>query len=169
MDKGKVGKAAAIVIAVLVTVLPLLHTADWHAVGIYARCPMPGRLLYPFFHSGFVHAALNAWCLLSITFIYDVSCLRMALAYVVAVAVPVDTLEAFFPPDCPTVGLSGVVYVLFGSISFEVARRVYFQLWMLYYLGLGFILPGTNAWLHLYCYLCGLVFALLNKPINRKP
>ena len=169
MDSRKVEKVAAIVIALFVTALSLVHISDWSAVGICRSCPLSNRLLYPFFHAGIVHSVLNAWCLLSVVFIYEVSCLRMLFAYVAAVTVPVDTLGTFLPLDSPTVGLSGVVYVLFGTISFEVARKRYFQLWMLFYIAVGFLFPNTNAWLHLYCYLCGLAFACLNKPINRKP
>ena len=169
MDSRKVEKVAAIVIALLVTALSLPDISDWHDVGIYSHCPVSGRLLYPFFHAGVVHAVLNAWCLLSVVFLYDVSWLRMLFAYVATATVPVDTLGMFLPLDSPTVGLSGVVYVLFGTISFEVARKRYYQLWMLCYIAVGFLFPNTNAWLHLYCYLCGLAFACLNKPINRKP
>ena len=92
----------------------------------------------------------------------------MLTAYLIAVTVPVNMLGSFLPFDNPTVGLSGVVYVLFGSISFEVLRRVYFQCWMLFYIAIGFLMPNTNAWLHLYCYLCGFMAALLNKPIHIK-
>lgn len=168
MDSRKVEKVAAIVIALLVMALSLVHVSDWSSVGICSSCPPSARLLYPFFHAGIVHAVLNAWCLLSIIFIYEVSYWRMFFAYVVAVTMPVDTLGVFLPLDNPTVGLSGVVYVLFGTISFEVARKRYFQFWMLCYIAVGFIFPNANAWLHLYCYLCGFLFALLNKPINRK-
>lgn len=168
MDTRKVEKTAAVVVALSVTALSFVHVADWSAVGICASCPLSNRLLYPFFHAGFLHALLNAWCLLSVVFIYDVSYLRMLFAYVAAVTVPVDTLGTFLPLDSPTVGLSGVVYVLFGTISFEVAHKRYYQLWMLFYIAVGFLFPNTNAWLHLYCYLCGLAFACLNKPINRK-
>ena len=168
MDTRKTEKVTAIVIALTVTALSFVHVSDWTAVGICSSCPLSGRLLYPFFHAGFVHAVLNAWCLLSIIFIYDVSYWRMFFAYVVAVTMPVDTLGVFLPLDNPTVGLSGVVYVLFGTISFEVARKRYFQCWMLFYIAVGFFFPNTNAWLHLYCYLFGFIAALLNKPINRK-
>ena len=89
-------------------------------------------------------------------------------AYLIAVTIPVDTLAPFLPFDNPTVGLSGVVYVLFGSISFDVLRKRYYQCWMLFYITVGFLIPNTNAWLHLYCYLCGLIVALLNKPICLK-
>ena len=165
MGTGKVEKVAAIVIALLVTVLPFLQVADWHSVGIYSHCHLSARLAYPFFHANLFHALLNAWCLLSMVFIYKVSLLRMLFAYTVAVTMPVDTLGTFLPLDSPTVGLSGVVYVLFGTISFEVARKRYFQCWMLFYIAVGFFFPNTNAWLHLYCYLCGFIAALLNKPI----
>ena len=168
MDTRKTEKVTAIVIALTVTALSFVHVSDWTTVGICSSCPPSARLLYPFFHAGFVHAVLNAWCLLSIIFIYEVSYWRMFFAYVVAVTMPVDTLGVFLPLDNPTVGLSGVVYVLFGTISFEVARKRYFQFWMLFYIAVGFIFPNTNAWLHLYCYLYGFLFALLNKPINRK-
>lgn len=165
MDAGKVEKITAVVIALGSAVLSFFHIADWYSVGIYAHAPLAGRLLYPFFHSGVLHAALNAWCLLSLAFLYNVTWKRMIVAYFIAVTVPVDTLGSFLPFDNPTVGLSGVVYVLFGSISFEVLRKRYYQCWMLFYIGIGFFMPNTNAWLHLYCYLCGFVVALLNKPI----
>jgi membrane associated rhomboid family serine protease len=168
MGTGKVEKVTAFVIALLVTVLSFLQVADWHSVGIYSHCHLSARLAYPFFHANLFHALLNAWCLLSMVFIYKVSLLRMLFAYTVAVTMPVDTLGAFLPFNNPTVGLSGVVYVLFGTISFEVARKRYFQCWMLFYIAVGFFFPNTNAWLHLYCYLFGFIAALLNKPINRK-
>lgn len=168
MDSRKVEKVAAISIAVAVTGLSLFHVNDWERVGIFNGCSLWGRVLYPFFHAGLLHAALNAWCLLSIVFVYDVSIWRLLMAYVVAVTMPVDTLGRFLSLDSPTVGLSGMVYFLFGSISFSVARKGYFQFWMFFYLAIGFIMPNTNAWLHLYCYVAGLLVALLNKPINVK-
>lgn len=168
MGKREVEKAASVVIALVVTVLPSFRFSGWDSVGIYAHCPLAGRFLYPFFHSGVLHAALNAWCMLSLVFLYKITWKRMLVAYFAAVTVPVDTLGSFLPFGNPTVGLSGVVYVLFGSVSFEVMRRWYYQCWMLFYIGIGFLAPNTNAWLHLYCYLCGLVAALLNKPIHLK-
>ena len=168
MGAGKVEKVASIVMVISVAVLSCFHVADWHSVGIYAHAPWSARLLYPFFHSGVLHAVLNGWCLLSLVFFYGMTWKRLLVAYLIAITVPVDTLGSFLPFDNPTVGLSGVVYVLFGSISFEVLRKRYYQCWMLFYIGIGFLMPNTNAWLHLYCYLCGLGVALLNKPINRK-
>lgn len=166
MDKRKKEKIAALLISAVVALLPLLVSPEWKEVGIYAGCSLQGRFLYSFFHANMLHALLNAWCLLSLVFIYDISIGRILLAYIIAVTIPVDTLGSFINMTSPTVGLSAVVFVLFGSISFEVARKWYYQAWMLFYLVVGFLFPNTNAWLHLYCYLAGLVVALLNKPVD---
>lgn len=161
MDKEKAAKVLSITVTCIVVGVALLHLHDWEAVGIYKGCGLIGRVLYPLHHANLLHAGLNAWCLLSVVFIYDVSVWRMATAYIIAISIPSCFLYA-----TPTVGLSGVVFALFGSISFEVKRKAYYQLWMIVYLVLGFLFPNTNAWVHLYCYLAGVVVALLNKPIK---
>ena len=162
MDTRKVEKITAIAVALSAMCLSVCGIDDWQSVGIYAGCGLWNRLLYPFFHSSIVHAALNAWCLLSVVFIYDVSRLRLLFAYAIAATVPVGA----FSMAMPTVGLSGVVFVLFGSLSFEVRRKAYYQMWMLFYLATGFMFPYTNARLHLYCYVIGVVAGMLNKPIK---
>lgn len=166
MDARKVEKITALLISAMIVCLSFSGEWDWQTVGIYAGSNMPGRLLYPFFHTNMFHALLNSWCLLSIIFIYDIGIGRLLSAYMIAVTVPVDTLGYFTTMDSPTVGLSGLVFALFGSISFEVLRKQYYQLWMLFYLVAGFLFPGINAVLHLWCYVLGLIMALLNKPVK---
>ncbi|UWG05609.1 MAG: Rhomboid family protein [Bacteriophage sp.] len=168
MDKKKVEKIASLIVALVAFCLSFVQVTDWAAVGIYADCGLACRMLYPFFHANVLHAALNAWCLLSIVFIYDISLWRLICSYVVAVTVPVTTLSLWLGGvfTTPTVGLSGMVFFLFASITFEVERKLYYQAWMLFYLAVGFILPNTSAWLHLYCYIVGLFFALLVKPVK---
>lgn len=161
MDKKKAAKATSLLISILVFCLSLQDMADWSAVGIYTGCGLGCRMLYPFYHANLLHATLNAWCLLSVIFIYDISLWRFFLSYIIAVTIP-----SFCLSDIPTVGLSGVVFALFGSISFEVQRKAYYQLWMLAYLVAGFFFPNTNALVHLYCYLAGGAVALLNKPVK---
>lgn len=160
MDKRTNEKITSIVIAVLVIVASLLNSD--YKVGAYSECEYYERLLYPFFHANILHASLNAWCLLSVVFLYDISILRLNLSYIAAVSVP-----SFMLSDIPTLGMSGVVFFLFASISFEVQRKTYYQSWMLFYLALGFLLPNTNGMIHMYCYVLGLFYALLNKPIQR--
>lgn len=167
MDKRKVEKITALVIGVAVVCLSFSGIKDWQTVGIYAGCGWWGRLLYSFFHANLLHATLNAWCLVSIVFIYDIKMWRLLLSFAIAATVPVGIISRVVGGFItPTVGLSGVVFVLFGTLSFEVLRKWYYQMWMLFYLAVGFLFPNTNAWLHLYCYLAGLTIALLNKPIK---
>lgn len=169
MDTRKVEKVAALVIAAVVVCLSFFRIWDWQTVGIYAGSDMSGRLLYPFFHANAFHAALNSWCLLAMMFIYDIRIGRLLLAYAIATTIPIDTIGGLIAGmDSPTVGLSGIVFFLFGSISFEVLRKWYYQLWMIFYLTAGFLLPNTNAILHLWCYMLGFLVALLNKPIIKK-
>lgn len=161
MVKKKTAKVTSLIFFLVVICIALLQIDDYSSVGIFIGCGLNGRLLYPFCHANLLHALLNAWCLLSAVFIYDISLSRIILAYIIAVSVP-----SFFLSTIPTVGLSGVVFVLFGSLSFEVERKVYYQLCMAVYLVIGFLFPGINAWLHLYCYLAGVAMALFNKPIK---
>ena len=167
MDKKKAAKATSLLISILVFCLSLQDMADWSAVGIFTGCGLGCRMLYPFYHANLLHATLNAWCLLSVIFIYDISLWRLAFAYIIAISFPVDALACLGVEVLdPTVGLSGVVFAIFGSISFEVQRKAYYQLWMLAYLVAGFFFPNTNALVHLYCYLAGGAVALLNKPVK---
>lgn len=167
MGRRKMEKITALLIAVVVICLSLYNIEDWHSVGIYADCGLRGRVIYPFFHANILHALLNAWCLLSLVFIYDIKIGRLLLAYIIAVTIPITALSSIVGGMVsPTVGLSGVVFALFGTISFEVVRKWYYQAWMISYLAIGFLFPNTNAWLHLYCYLVGLLVSLLNKPIK---
>lgn len=161
MGKTKTTKAVSLLISIIVCCLALQDIQDWSAVGIFTWCGLGCRLSYPFYHANMIHAALNTWCLLSVVFVYKVSLWRLAFAYIAAVSVP-----AFCLSCVPTVGLSGLVFTLFGSVSFEVERKVYYQLWMVVYLVIGFLFPDTNAWVHMYCYLAGCLAALLNKPVK---
>ncbi|MEG2599571.1 MAG: rhomboid family intramembrane serine protease [Muribaculaceae bacterium] len=169
MDTRKNEKTTALIIVVLLIGLSLFCSADWNSVGIYAGCHLHSRLLYSLFHVNILHALLNAWCLLSLIFIYDISIGRLLISYGIAITIPIDTLGCVISSmSVPTVGLSAVVFVLFGTISFEVQRKWYYQMWMSLYILVGFIFPNTNAWLHLYCYIAGLALALLNKPIKMR-
>lgn len=168
MDARKIEKITALLISAMIVCLSFSGEWDWQTVGIYAGSNMLGHLLYPFFHANTFHALLNSWCLLSVVFIYDIGIGRLLSAYMIAVFVPVDTLGYFMTMDSPTVGLSGMVFALFGSISFEVLRKRYYQSWMIFYLAAGFLLPNTHAVLHLWCYVSGVLVALLNKPVIKK-
>lgn len=167
MGNRKKEKITALLVGTVVICLSFSDISNWAAVGIYAGCGIRERMFYPFFHANILHAVLNVWCLLSLVFIYEIKIWRMLLSYLIAITIPIGMLSSIVGGMLfPTVGLSGIIFALFGTISFEIVRKWYYQGCMVCYLLVGFLFPNTNAWLHLYCYLFGFLIALMNKPIK---
>ena len=158
MEERIAEKSIALVFALLIVVLSFFDLSEW---GICDSCNNCNRLLYPFAHSGIVHASMNAFGLLSAVFGFGVGWVCLVVAYVVAVLVP-----GFCFTNLPTIGASGMVYFLFALISFKVRDKWLYQLWMFGFIGIGFLFPAINSILHLYCYVAGLFFALVTKPFR---
>lgn len=152
-------KTLSLVIAIMILCLSF-SDAQYSDVGVSIQSQLKARLVYSFFHANIFHALVNLWCFLSIMFIYKASLWRLLFAYVVAILVPDWALC-----DTPTVGLSCVCYAMLGTYSFEVQRKLYYFAWMAAYIGIGFILPGVNAMIHLYAYSAGLIYSLLFAPL----
>lgn len=166
MVRGAIEKSTALVLAGLILLFSLASVfyggPECIAIGVFRGASWLSRLGYSFFHASFLHASLNAWCFLSIIFIYEVSWRRLLMAYLIAVCVPDFILS---PSFCPTVGLSAVCFALFGLIAFSVRRKLYYHFCMALYIFFGFLFPFVNGWIHLYSYLAGLLVGLLVMPI----
>lgn len=152
-------KISALVLTLMVMVLALSPVAR-NSLALYAGCPWYGRLGYPFVHANFIHAFLNCWCFLSVVFHYEISWKHLMAAYAVAISIP-----SILIGWGAVVGASGVCFALFGMVAFQVRRKLYYQTWILLALLLGFILPGVASWLHVYCYLGGMIVGSLTTPI----
>lgn len=157
----KKAKNASLIIAGVILLGSFIYVPDWSVIGVAKECSFVARLGYSLFHVSFVHALVNAWCLLSIVFLYEISVWRLLIAYMVAVFVP-----EFLLSDVPTVGLSCMCYTLLGSLTFEVKRKLYFQFCMALYIAVGFFFPSVNAVIHIYGYIAGLMVGLINAPIS---
>lgn len=167
MARETAAKAAALAISALTIILCVGFDASADRVGLYPGALFVNRFTYHFFHVSFLHVLLNAWCLLSVVFLYDISWLTLLGAFLMAASFPVDSLSVILPCafSLPTIGLSGVCYALMGRIAFMTERKIYYQLWLWFYIALGFAFPNVNGWLHLYCYLVGLFIGFINKPL----
>lgn len=133
-------------------------------VGICRDGDFYTRLTYHFFHVSLLHWFANAWCVLSLFFIYDMPLRSFLTSVAVASLIPMS----LFPTQAfvvPSVGLSGICFFLMGRVSLCVQRKVYYQVWLLSYLVIGFLFPGSNGWLHLYCYMSGVFVGFINKPL----
>lgn len=163
MVRRKEAKITALLVVGFSLILCFLDVS-FPDVGIFREGRQYARLTYHFFHVSVLHWFANAWCLLSLFFIYEMSLKNLLTAYVFASLVPM----CVFPASSfavPTVGLSGVCFVLMGRIALFVERKLYYQAWLVFYLAVGFLFPGSNGWLHLYCYIAGLFVGFLNKPL----
>lgn len=149
-------KIASLAYVVLAAVLLVFHP-PLEDVGLCEGCTAGARLLYPLFHAGILHYAINAWCLLSIAFTYDMPVWTFVASYIVAVTAPAGLLGI----TTPTVGVSGCLLFLLGSLSFRVVRKWYWQIWWLSFILVGFFFSGVAASLHAYCYAVGVVASFL--------
>lgn len=157
-------KTSALVI-VAAAMLLQFFSVPLEDICLSTDAPWWHRLTYHFFHANIIHCTINCWCLLCIVFIYDIHLPMIISAFIIASSYPCESLDFLYKAGMlPTVGLSGICYALLGRYSLSVERKLYYQLWWAFFIGTGFFFPNSNAWLHLYCYLCGVVVAALNKP-----
>lgn len=170
MVRRKEAQAAALVIVIASIVLHCIHipAAD---VGLFPGAPLLHRALYPFFHASWLHLVTNCWVLLCVVFLYQITFPMMLSSFIIAASYPIGALSFLYAGAiAPTLGLSGLIYALLGRYSWlfscQTKRRLFYHSWFAVFIGLGFFFPQSNAWLHLYCYLCGVFLAQLNRPIT---
>lgn len=128
--------------------------------GICSGCGASARILYPFFHGNAFHLAINIFVFLQAVFLADVSFLAVLLSWIIASTV--------FPVtwSTPTVGLSGVIYALFGIITWRSSSPLFFVSCTMLYVAIGLLNPASNTYLHLYSYAVGLLVGILGKPVE---
>lgn len=154
MVRSEKAKTASLILALTVLVLLPFETR-----GIYSGASITDRCLYPFFHANIFHAMLNVWCLLSIVFNMRVTPFQLLLAYIVSVLYPAE----LFQSHEPTIGLSGVCYVLIGITFHQFSNRLYFAVTTAIMFGIGHILHASNNKLHLYTLAAGLIIGQIYK------
>lgn len=166
MASEKYAKVAILAVSAIVLLIYIIW-GNMPQYGICVGSDALQRFSYHFLHSSLLHALINVWCLLSVGFVYRISLGVLLTAYILASLFPVDTLQLLLPYSngflLPTVGLSGICYALMGVVAFQVQRKVYYHLWLAFYIGIGFLFPNVNGWIHLYCYIAGLGVGLLTE------
>ena len=178
LRREKAKTTALVLTAVIMTIwlvtVSVASASVLSSVALAPGCPLYARLLYPFFHASFLHAALNCWALLTIVFYYNIGVSHLLLSYLVAVTVPCSVC-GYSIAATPTVGFSAVIFCLLGLVSWQVRRKLYFHTWIACFIAAGFVLPSLlascglptaspNNFLHIYCYVVGLLVGFLNSP-----
>lgn len=162
MEK-KASKIVALIITIPILIISIINLDDLTQFAIYANCPTHNRLIYHLFHANIFHALLNLWSFLAVVFITEISIYRIIAAFIFATIIPIDFFATHIPSfGYPTVGLSAIIFFLFASLSFDVVNKRNFNIGMIVALGVGFIMPQSNGWIHLYCYIGGILYSLIN-------
>lgn len=144
-------KWAALAIATAALVL-----SPFDGAGIHVGCSWVERVTYPLFHVNLLHAFCNAWCLISLVFLYDLPWWKVALAFIIAVSVPGLLLT-----ETPVVGMSGACFALMGLVVPIVRSKMMLLGWISLFLVIGFMFPNVAAWVHVYCFTVGLLAGLI--------
>lgn len=159
MVREKTTKIIALTLATVIVALSFV-SPDYDIIGIKSGASLRTRFAYPFFHANILHCLFNAWSVLAIAFIFRPAPFMLILSYVIAISIPSCVLT-----DVPTIGLSGVVFSLFGYLTTIVKYRKTWLAVMVAQLAFGFIVPSINGWVHVYCFFCGLLLGLINMPV----
>lgn len=131
------------------------------SVALSPSAPLWHHLTYHFIHAGPLHWLCNSAALLSIAFHFRLTWRNLLTAFCVC---------SLLPPcsPIPVVGLSAIVYYLFGRCALATARPGRFASLVLLSIACGLLLPRVAAGMHLAAFIAGLLLAALNYPAFRR-
>lgn len=122
--------------------------------GVSTPNTLEKRLFFAYFHANFFHAILNIFCLLQLAFYYRVSWLNFLAAYVISCTTPSALIDN-------TLGASGIIFALLGIYTLKMARSWVILLYVAIMSGLTAFIGNVNTWLHVYCYVIGLLLSCI--------
>ena len=163
MQKRTATKISAVALAASTLIISI---ADWafslnlRSFGL--RSDMEGfweiechHLCYPFIHAHPVHAAINGWVLLQIAWRTPLRLRHLVTAFVIAWSCPATV--GFLGTDSEyIVGMSGVIYALFGMLMRRSPRPLRFNMIVGLWLVIGALAGSSAVGLHGFCYIISL-------------
>lgn len=151
---GRKEAQALTLLVVLLCLGMLVVSPDMDNVSLIKDAPWWRRVVYVFCHANVVHLGMNVWAILYLVFLFRVDIWMLLLAVLSAMVVP-DILIG----NVPTVGLSGVVFFILGGIVNIVSNKYKYLLSNFVFIAMGLVLPHIAWGIHLWCFLCGLIYA----------
>lgn len=126
------------------------------------------HITYMFLHAGIIHLLINSLSFISAWIIMKRFYKK---GYFYLVPFVLAFLTSFIPLcifDKPTVGVSGVVYAMVGMILpyFNFKKAYLFYLSIAVSLIVSFFIHSSNFYLHLFCFIVGVLFTVFYK-INK--
>ena len=151
-------------------IIILLNFADipLSKVGLSVGCAVYNRFIFQFFHVNALHLILNLWCYLSMVFLRKISLLSIIVGFMCGATIPINTMYrlGLYELSYTSVGLSALCYFLFGRVSLQVSNKLHYFSWVAIYIAIGFAIPSSSGFVHLYNFVCGLVIAIIKYRSN---
>lgn len=122
---------------------------------------------YMFQHVNIIHLLLNSFSFIVVWIALQKHVKQLHILPVFLIAFMVSFLHcASF--TAPTVGVSGVIYAMMGILTLYIKNKnlVIFLLSVLASLGVSYFVPNSNFFVHLYCFVGGAVYGMLDKITN---
>lgn len=170
MVRGAKTKTAVLILCALVMLLSVLSASGVIDAAAWAVSPSSrpvSRMTYHFFHANIFHALTNVWCLLSLTFFYDITMRDIIIAYIIASLYPAGYISQWMAWTLlPTVGLSALCFALMGLLFWRIHRKAYYSFFVFAIMAVGAAFPAVNTVIHLYSYLAGLFVGILFMPVR---
>lgn len=141
----------------LTTLSIVLLTAGSRLEGFSAHSGLLPHFTYSFLHANVWHMAANLFVLWGVR-----QRMNVAVGYAIAVAASWLPMWA----DKPTVGMSGMLFAMFGIMWGKTGRwKEYLKAGMPVIL-IMMLIPNVNGLLHLYCYILGFVFSFIRFKVS---
>lgn len=140
----------------MLTTTAVICQIAYDGVGFADNCNIASHFMYTFQHVNIWHLLCNLLVLWSIR-----NKMNVIAAYGIAI------IASYFPMyvTCPTSGMSGLLFAMFGIMwgnngNIRAALRAGMPSVVL-----TVFLPHVNGLLHLYCYIIGITYGILEKKI----
>lgn len=152
--KGRKEAQALTLLAVLLCLGMFAISPDTENVCLIEGAPWWHRVVYMFCHANAIHLGMNVWAMLYLSFLFPIDTLMLMCAIGCAIVVPNALIG-----NVPVVGLSGVVFFLLGGIVNIVRNKYKYLLSNFGFIAMGLVLPHIAWGIHLWCFICGLIYA----------
>lgn len=138
----------------ILTVAALTCQLTYRGGGFTHDSSVTTHLLYSFAHVNIWHLACNLMVLWMIK-----NKMAVAPAFIIAV------IASYLPMygSSPTVGMSGMLFAMFGIMWGKINKRKEALRAGLPTIIITMLIPGVNGLLHLYCYLLGIAWGTLRQ------
>lgn len=144
-----------IFVTLMAFVIPLHRS-----LAVSASSPIYTHFVYMFGHAGFVHWAVNSWCIIMLH--HQFRAFRILLAWGVSVI-----LSFIYYPSLPVLGASVIISFFMGLTApwlYRYKRIAFCQ--MLIILLVGCFLPHIAGIFHLVLFLVGVLYAEIESVIS---